>query len=197
MTDGSLVVGADLEGEALQTDGEAGQGLVAGTGLGDDGELGHRTGHLSAGELDAIGGTGLKGEGTAGRSSEAASRGGREVAGGALGWPSESRTGQHCDCAGGEQLAEERGAGRYGDVFEPTLSTLEVPSWPAAVRNKPPLIRPALAARCLPQQEHCEQKSRAQTGSRFPLCFALSGHAQIDSSFLFLPRTASTHVAVA
>jgi hypothetical protein len=62
MTDGSLVVGADLEGVALQAEGEAGQGLVAGTGLGDKSELGHRTGHLSAGELDAIGGASLKGE---------------------------------------------------------------------------------------------------------------------------------------
>jgi len=171
MTDGLLVVGADLEGEALQTEGEAGQGLVAGTGLGDDGELGHGTRHLSAGELDAIGGAGLKGEGTRGGSSEAASRGGREVAGGALGWPSESRTGQHCDCAGGEQLAEGRRAVRYGDVFEPTLSTLEVPSWPAARRNKPLLIRRAPAA-CATSLG--AQKSRAQTGSRFPLCFALS-----------------------
>lgn len=130
MTGSSVVVGADLEGEALQTQGEARQGLVAGTGLGDNGKLGHRTGHVSAGELDAIGGAGLKGEGTRGGSSEAASRGGREVAGSALGWPSESRTGQHCDCAGEKQLARGRGARRYGDVFEPTLSTLEVPSWP-------------------------------------------------------------------
>jgi hypothetical protein len=194
MTDGLLVVGADLEGEALQTEGEAGQGLVAGTGLGDNGQLGHRTGHLSAGDLDAIGGAGLKGEGTRGGSSEATSRGGREVAGGALGWPSESRTGQHCDCAGGEQLAEGRRAGMYGGVFEPTLSTLEVPSWPAACRNKPPLIRPAPAAPSLRAQK---SKFKAQTASRFRLCFALSKHARNHLSFLFLPRTASTHVAVA
>lgn len=161
MTDGSLVVGADLEGEALQAEGEAGQRLVAGTGLGDNGELGHRTRHLSAGELDAIGGAGLKGEGARGGSSEAASGRDREVAGGALGWPSESRTGQHCDCAGGEQLAEGREAVRYGDVFEPTLSTLEVPSWPAASRNKPPLIRPALAA--------CAVSTKVQSTDRVAL----------------------------
>ena len=134
----SVVAGADLEGEALQAEGEAGQGLVAGTGLGDDGELGHRTGHVSAGNLDTIGGTGLKGEGTRGGSSEAASRLGGEVAGSALGWPSESRTGQHCDCAGGEQLAEGRRAGGYTDVF---LDRCRRSRFLPACRNKPLLIR--------------------------------------------------------
>lgn len=104
-----MLVGADLEGEALQTEGEAGQRLVAGTGSGDDGELGGRAGHVSAGELDAIGGAGLVGERARGGSSETTGRLGGEAAGSALGLPSESRTGQHCELprerAGGGELA--------------------------------------------------------------------------------------------
>jgi hypothetical protein len=91
------VIGADLEGVALQANGEAGQGLVASTGLGDNGQLGHGAGHVSAGHLDAIGRGRLKGKRARGGSGETAGGLGRQRADDALGWPSEGRAGQHCD----------------------------------------------------------------------------------------------------
>jgi hypothetical protein len=62
-------------------------------------------------------------------------------------------------------LARGRGAGRYGDVFEPTLSTLEVPSWPCLSSEKAvPLIRRATSA--------CERSTKVQ--STDPVALSLS-----------------------
>lgn len=46
---------ADLECVALETEGQTGQSLVSSTSFGDNGQLGGRTGHVPAGELDTVG----------------------------------------------------------------------------------------------------------------------------------------------
>lgn len=51
--------GTCLERKLLQTDGQAGKGLVTGTGLCDDGEAGGRAGVVARGNLDAGDGGGF------------------------------------------------------------------------------------------------------------------------------------------
>lgn len=46
---------ANLVCEATETEGQAGKGLVSSTGLCDNGNLGGRTVHVPAGNLDALG----------------------------------------------------------------------------------------------------------------------------------------------
>lgn len=104
--------GTHLEGELLEADGEAGGGLISGTGLGDDGELGSRAVGVAGSNFDAgdVGSIKVKRGWVdgGGGGSVATARGSEALPGGELGAPSESRSGGHGFGGGRRQLAFAR-----------------------------------------------------------------------------------------